>query len=57
MEINKSWVVPVEKEEDEIFFSFPDELTEAMNWKEGDLLMWSPNDDGSWNLSKVKADV
>lgn len=56
MDISKNWIVPVEKENDEIFFSFPDDLTEAMNWKEGDLLMWSLNEDGSWNLQKVKVD-
>jgi len=55
-DMKMSWTVPVEGDGDDIIFSFPDELLEAMNWQVGDQLMWSPNDDGSWNLTKVKVD-
>lgn len=54
MDLSKSWTVPVEGEDDDIFFTFPDELIEAMDWKVGDILLWSPNEDGSWVLTKVK---
>ena len=32
--------------------TFPDELMEEIGWKEGDVLEWIPNDDGSFNLVK-----
>ena len=32
--------------------TFPDELMEELGWKEGDMLEWIPNDDGSFTLEK-----
>ena len=32
--------------------TFPDELMEEIGWKEGDMLEWIPNDDGSFTLVK-----
>ena len=32
--------------------TFPEELLEKTGWKEGDVLEWSPNDDGSFTLVK-----
>jgi AbrB family looped-hinge helix DNA binding protein len=32
--------------------TFPDELMEKIGWKEGDMLEWIPNDDGSFTLRK-----
>ena len=32
--------------------TFPDELLKEIGWKEGDVLEWIPNDDGSFNLVK-----
>jgi len=32
--------------------TFPDELMEEIGWKEGDVLEWIPNDDGSFTLVK-----
>ena len=32
--------------------TFPNELLEKTGWKEGDVLEWIPNDDGSFTLVK-----
>ena len=32
--------------------TFPDELMEELGWREGDMLEWIPNDDGSFTLKK-----
>ena len=32
--------------------TFPDEFMEELGWKEGDVLEWIPNGDGSFNLVK-----
>jgi hypothetical protein len=55
----KKWVLPVEECKDagtdEIgyFVSFPDDLLEAANLKEGDDVEWIDNYDGSFSLKKV----
>jgi hypothetical protein len=55
----KKWVLPVEEckdsdtDETEYFVSFPDDLLEAANLKEGDLVEWIDNNDGSFILKKV----
>ena len=32
--------------------TFPKELLEKTGWKEGDVLEWIPNDDGSFTLER-----
>lgn len=32
--------------------TFPDEMIETLEWKEGDVLQWIDNSDGSWTLKK-----
>jgi hypothetical protein len=34
--------------------TFPDELLKKTGWKEGDVLEWNPNDDGSFTLVKIE---
>jgi len=43
------WVLTVD---DDGVLTFPPELLEANGWKEGDVLVWKNNEDGSWTLSK-----
>ena len=55
----KKWVLPVdevqnaETGEDECFVTFPDDLLEAANLKEGDKVEWVDNGNGSYLLRKV----
>ena len=38
--------------DDNGILTFPDELLEKIGWKEGDVLEWIPNNDGSFTLMK-----
>ena len=55
----KKWVLPVEEtknadtDEIEYFVSFPDDLLEAANLKEGDQVEWIDQGDGSYLIKKV----
>jgi hypothetical protein len=51
--VNK-WVLPVEEEGDDCVITFPDDLLEAANLKEGDQIEWIPQDNGSYLLKKVE---
>ena len=57
----KKWILPVEEtkvaetDETEYFVSFPDDLLEAANLKEGDQVEWVDNGDGSYLLRKVSS--
>jgi hypothetical protein len=50
----KKWVLPVEVDgpSAEYFVTFPDDLLEAANLKEGDLIEWVDQGDGSYLLEK-----
>jgi len=50
----KKWVLPVEEEGDDCVITFPDDLLEAANLKEGDQIEWIPQDNGSYLLKKVE---
>ena len=52
--VKKKWVLPVEQfaGSEEYLISFPDDLLEAANLKEGDMVEWVDNGDGSYLLKK-----
>ena len=49
------WQLPVEVDglSGECYVNFPDDLLEAANLKEGDMVNWIDNNDGSFTLRKV----
>jgi hypothetical protein len=49
------WVLPVEQfaGSDEYLISFPEDLLEAANLKEGDMVEWIDRGDGSYQIRKV----
>ena len=48
------WQLPIEiNVSGEYFVSFPDDLLEAANLKEGDKIEWVDNNDGTYTLKKV----
>ena len=50
---NKSWVLEVQEDEQgEKLIEWPEDLLAEAGWKEGDVLVWSDNKDGSWSLNK-----
>lgn len=51
----KKWVLPVELDPSgECFVTFPDDLLEAVNLKEGDTVEWITKDHGSYIMRKVE---
>jgi len=52
----KKWILPVEADgpSGEYFVTFPDDLLEAANLKEGDQVEWIDQGDGSYLLKKVE---
>ena len=54
-EVNSAtWTLEVEEDPDtgECILQFPPDLLANAGWKEGDILEWSDNGDGSWSLTK-----
>lgn len=51
---NKKWIIPVEEDGEDCVITFPDELIKKTGWKEGDVLEWISNEDGSYTLKKVE---
>jgi hypothetical protein len=50
---NKSWVLEVQEDEQgEKLIELPEDLLAEADWKEGDVLVWSDNKNGSWSLKK-----
>lgn len=51
------WYLPVEIDStgEEYFVTFPEDLLEAANLREGDIVEWNENADGSYTLTKRNA--
>jgi hypothetical protein len=50
----KSWTLEVKQIEDgDYILEFNDEILAETGWKEGDVLKWVDNGDGSWTLKKL----
>jgi hypothetical protein len=54
MEAGKSWTLDLQEDPDtqDLMLQLPMDLLEAAGWKEGDVLTWTDNHDGSWSLCK-----
>ena len=52
----KSWTVTIEEDPEtgELVLPFTQEILDELKWKEGDVLEWVDNKDGSWSLVKKK---
>ena len=51
--MNNVYTAPVEVDSDgDLILIFPDELLAAMDWNEGDTLVWTQNDDDTWTLKR-----
>lgn len=55
----KSWTLAVEEDPEtgDSILTFPENLLEITGWQAGDLIKWTPLDDGSYMLSKSKLEV
>lgn len=54
---DQKWQANIEedKETGDYYITFPPDLLEKVGWKEGDLIDWSKNEDGTWSLTKKDA--
>ena len=53
--MNKTnWTLTVQEDPEtgDQILEFPDDLMESAGWKEGDVLEWIDNKNGSWTLRK-----
>jgi hypothetical protein len=53
--IKFNWTIILEEADDgsgDLILPFPDELLEQAGWKEGDILEWIDNENGSFTLRK-----
>ena len=50
----KVWTITVEEDPEtgDAILPFPEEFLKEAGWVEGDVLVWSDNNDGSWSLTK-----
>jgi hypothetical protein len=53
-ELPTRWTVTVEEDPDtgDLILPLPPELLQIQGWKEGDVLKWTDNKDGSWSMEK-----
>lgn len=47
-----TWTAYVQQEGDDLLLPLPDELLADLGWKQGDVLVWSVNDNGTVTLTK-----
>lgn len=49
-----TWTLDVQEDPNtgDAILQFPPDLLANMGWKEGDILEWNDNGDGSWSLTK-----
>ncbi len=54
--MTKSWTLTIEQDPDtgDLVLPFTNEILAELGWKEGDVLDWVDNKDGSWSLVKKK---
>ena len=50
---SNNYIVTVIEEGDDLILPLPERMLEEAGWKEGDLLDWADNGNGSWTLKKV----
>ena len=48
------WTITLEEDPEtgELILPFTEDILANLGWKEGDILEWKDNEDGSWSLSK-----
>lgn len=51
---NNRWIVTLEEDPDtgDLIMPIPQEVLDLQGWKEGDVLKWEDNGDGSWSLTR-----
>jgi hypothetical protein len=49
-----TWTLTIEEDPDtkELVLPFTQEILNTVGWKEGDVIVWKKNDNGTWTLKK-----
>jgi len=50
---NTTYTVTLEEDGDECILPLPDEVLDALDWQEGDILDWIINDDNTITIKKI----
>ena len=50
---SNNYIVTVIEEGDDLILPLPERMLEEAGWKDGDLLDWADNGNGSWTLKKI----
>ena len=50
---NKSYTIELIEDGDDLILPLPERLLEEAGWKEGDMLEWADNGNGTWTLKKL----
>ncbi len=50
--ISETLTVQEDPETGELYLVFPQPMLDRVGWKEGDVIEWIDNKDGSWSLEK-----
>jgi hypothetical protein len=53
---DKHWEVKLEQDGDDVILPLPQEVLDHLDIKEGDVINWIDNGDGSWTLAKTQYD-
>ena len=53
---DKHWVVELEQDGDDVILPLPQEVLDHLDVKEGDVLKWIDNGNGTWSLVKRQYD-
>jgi len=50
----QSWTITLEEDPEtgDLVLPFTDEILQTVGWKEGDVVEWIDNKDGTWSLKK-----
>ena len=53
---NLTWTVTVgeDPKSKELVIPFPEDMLKLLDWKEGDEIDFTENEDGSWTVSKIQ---
>lgn len=48
--------VEVQEIDGELYIEFPEDMLKELDWKEGDVLLWTDNGDGTFHITKKETD-
>jgi hypothetical protein len=53
---NNTWTVEIKQDGEDLILPFPEDMLQELDWKEGDVLQWIDNGNGTFSLRKQQYD-